>query len=73
MTTEFNIITYIIDDMKSILENGILEDNNRFPITKTLSSYLQSNTLGVNIIDGIICDMLIEEYIDYITSGSLKI
>ena len=73
MTTEFNIINYIVDNIKSILKDGILEDSNSFPITKTLSNYLQSNMLGVSIIDGIICDMLIEEYINYITSGSLKI
>lgn len=73
MTTEFNIINYIIDDMKSILENGILEDSNKFPTTKVLAKYLQINELSINSISGIICDILIEEYIKYIISGSLKI
>ena len=71
MTTEYkiekDIVRYIMQDMEDIINDGISDDINNFPMTKILSEYLHKNKLGVEIISGIMYDILMQEYIVYIT------
>ena len=63
---EYSILEYIMQDIKTIVEDGMTNDINDFPMTKVLSAYIRKNNLSVEIIDGIIYDILIQEYVNYI-------
>lgn len=63
---ECKIVDYILDDISCIIKDGISNDINDFPMTKALSQYLISNSLQPTIIDGIMYDILMKEYVSYI-------
>lgn len=63
---ENKIVDYILEDISCIIKNGLEENEEGFLMTKALTHYLTSNNLQPSVINGIIYDALIKEYIDYI-------
>lgn len=64
---EEKIVDYIIEDFSDIIKDGLSNNIDDFPMTKVLGKYLTTNSLSTNIISGIMYDILMSEYIEYIT------
>lgn len=63
---EKKIIDYILEDISCIIKNGLDENEEGLLITKAISHYLVNNSLELCVLNGIIYDALIKEYIAYI-------
>ena len=63
------IIDYIFNDIEDIVKDGYKEDKNYFPITNEVSDYLINNNLSLTSINGILYDILFNEYLNYINYG----
>lgn len=63
---EKKIVDYILEDISCIIKNGLDENEAGFTMTKATAYYLTKNLLEPCVINGIIYDALIREYIDYI-------
>lgn len=63
---EYKIVDYILEDLSCIIKDGISNDINDFPMTKVLSQYLVSNSFQPTIIEGMMYDILMKEYVDYL-------
>lgn len=63
------IIDYIFNDVAGIVKNGYKEDKNYFPITNGVNNYLINHNLPVSSINGILYDILFQEYLNYVNYG----
>ena len=63
------IIDYVFNDVTDIVKDGYKEDKNYFPMTNGVNDYLINNKLSVTAINGILYDILLNEYLDYINYG----
>lgn len=63
------IIDYVFNDVADIVKDGYKEDKNYFPITNGVNDYLISHNLSVSSINGILYDVLLKEYLDYVNYG----
>lgn len=66
---ENQIIDYVFNDVADIVKDGYKEDKNYFPITNGVSNYLASHNLSITTINGILYDVLLQEYLDYVNCG----
>lgn len=60
------IIDYVFNDVADVVKDGYKEDKNYFPITNGVNDYLIDNNLSVLEIDGILYEVLLKEYMDYV-------
>lgn len=63
------IIDYVFNDVADIVKNGYKEDDSRFPVTNEINKYLIKHNLSVTTINGILYDILLKEYLDYVNYG----
>ena len=63
------IIDYVFNDVADIVKDGYKENKNYFPITNGVNDYLIRNNLSVTMINGILYDVLLEEYLNYVNYG----
>ena len=63
------IIDYVFNDVADIVKDDYKEDKNYFPITNGVNDYLTRNNLSVTVINGILYDVLLDEYLNYVNYG----
>ena len=63
---EKKIVDYILEEIGCIIKNGLDENEEGFLMTKALAHYLTINSFEPSVINGILYDALLQEYINYV-------
>ena len=63
------IIDYVFNDVADIVKDGYKEDKNYFPVTNCINDYLIEHNLSVTVINGILYDILLQGYMNYVNYG----
>lgn len=63
------IIDYVFNDVADIVKDGYREEKDKFPITRGIDNYITSHNLSITVIDGILYDILLQEYLNYVNYG----